>query len=462
MEEVDNSGNILARYTHGDEIDQPLAGLRSGSASYYQQDVLNSITSLSNPSGALTNTYTYDSFGKQTASTGTLTNSLRYTGREWDTETNLQFSRARYFDPDTGRFVSEDPWNFYAGDPNFYRYVANDPTDFIDPSGNKIVPSPGPGAGAGINIFNYQTATAYLKGDPSCGAVINKLENSPRIFTLEFIHNGNDDYDPNTHTIQWDPLSGLACGNNNCRQSPALGLCHKMAHAAGDGPIAHHMAATPDNQYDNREERRVIRTYETPFAIRHGECVRHNHGGQPVNVATPTSHWRILGGFTTLRKCYSVVLLMLLFVGSGARAETPGPTQAADELSGSLQSHQIVRLEILHVSDNLLTRTRITPESLRQLCKVKVVIQSPWESASFPELLRAVKEVQSAGPADAGEVRWAILFFDGSGKERSAIFLGRDGRFGIFENVPLSLQGKLLGWSKAFIREAFLGSSAAH
>src|SRR4051794_33048034 len=61
-----------------------LLELRSGTTSYYQQDGINSVTSLSNPTGALANTYTYDSFGKLTASTGTLTNPFRYTGREFD------------------------------------------------------------------------------------------------------------------------------------------------------------------------------------------------------------------------------------------------------------------------------------------------------------------------------------------------------------------------------------------
>src|SRR5208282_5449468 len=48
LEEVDNTGNILARYTQTGEIDQPLAELRSGTASYYEQDGLHSVTSISN------------------------------------------------------------------------------------------------------------------------------------------------------------------------------------------------------------------------------------------------------------------------------------------------------------------------------------------------------------------------------------------------------------------------------
>jgi len=136
IEELDNSGNVLARYSQGPGLDQPLSMLRAGMTAYYQQDGLASITSLSNSASALANTYSYDSFGKLTASTGTLTNPFQYTGREFDSETGIYEYRARYYDPRSGRFVSEDPAGFYGGF-NFYGYVKNDPLDFIDPTGLK-------------------------------------------------------------------------------------------------------------------------------------------------------------------------------------------------------------------------------------------------------------------------------------------------------------------------------------
>ena len=134
VEEVDSAGNLLARYTYGQDVDQPFAEVRSGTTSYYQHDALNSVTSLTNPVGALANTYTYDSFGKLSASTGTLTNPFQYTGREFDQETGIYFYRMRYFDQNVGRFLSEDPTGFHAG-VNFYSYVANDPVRFVDPLG---------------------------------------------------------------------------------------------------------------------------------------------------------------------------------------------------------------------------------------------------------------------------------------------------------------------------------------
>jgi RHS repeat-associated protein len=135
VQEVDNSGNVLATYTQGKSIDEPLAQLRSGTTSYYQRDGLGSITSLSNSAGAVAETYTYDSYGKPTTSSGTLVNPFQYTGREFDSETGIYYYRARYFDPSAGRFLSEDRLRFGQG-VNFYRYVQNNPLSSIDPSGN--------------------------------------------------------------------------------------------------------------------------------------------------------------------------------------------------------------------------------------------------------------------------------------------------------------------------------------
>lgn len=122
---------MVARYSQGLNIDEPLAMLRSSTTSYYEADGLGSVTSLSNGTGSAAQTYAYDSFGKQTSSSGSLINSFQYTARELDSETNLYFYRARYFDPQLGRFLGEDPLRFIAGE-NFYAYVENDPINYVD------------------------------------------------------------------------------------------------------------------------------------------------------------------------------------------------------------------------------------------------------------------------------------------------------------------------------------------
>jgi len=136
IEEVDQSENLLAKYSQGAGIDEPLSELRSGAINYYEQDGLGSVTSLSNLGGALANTEVYDSFGNLTSSSGALTNPYQYTGRDYDPETGLRYYRARYYDPATGRFLSEDPLKFQTG-VNHYVYVANDPINLYDPSGKR-------------------------------------------------------------------------------------------------------------------------------------------------------------------------------------------------------------------------------------------------------------------------------------------------------------------------------------
>jgi RHS repeat-associated protein len=58
-----------------------------------------------------------------------------WSGRELDVETGLQYNRARYYDANTGRWMSQDPLGFDAGDSNLYRYVSNQPAVETDPSG---------------------------------------------------------------------------------------------------------------------------------------------------------------------------------------------------------------------------------------------------------------------------------------------------------------------------------------
>jgi RHS repeat-associated protein len=173
IEETNSSGTAVARYSQGLNIDEPLAMLRSATTSYYEADGLGSVTSLSNSAGTLAQTYTFDSFGKQTATSGSLTNPFQYTGREFDSETGIYYYRARYFDPSAGRFLSEDRLRFQGG-ANFYRYAQNNPLVWIDPSGdnlcysvtpNGMVEKPCADPGGGMTCI-------YVPGGVSCNVPI--------------------------------------------------------------------------------------------------------------------------------------------------------------------------------------------------------------------------------------------------------------------------------------------------
>ncbi|MFY9909071.1 MAG: RHS repeat-associated core domain-containing protein [Candidatus Sulfotelmatobacter sp.] len=135
VEEVDSSGNAIARYVDSSEVDDQLSELRSSKVSYYEQDGIGPISSLTNSASAVAGTYVYDAFGNLTGSTGSITNPFRYTGREFDAETGVYFYRARYYDSTVGRYIGEDPLGFPGSGPNFYGYVKNDPITLTDPFG---------------------------------------------------------------------------------------------------------------------------------------------------------------------------------------------------------------------------------------------------------------------------------------------------------------------------------------
>jgi RHS repeat-associated protein len=93
--------------------------------------------------------YQYDTFGNLVLIadiTGTVISTDRsdavtryqYTGRDWDADSGLQYNRARWYDPATGRWISEDPIGFAGGDANLARYVGNGPTYYVDPSGLEV------------------------------------------------------------------------------------------------------------------------------------------------------------------------------------------------------------------------------------------------------------------------------------------------------------------------------------
>jgi len=63
-----------------------------------------------------------------------------FTGRELDRETDLYYYRARYYDAAVGKFISDDPIGFRAGDANLSRYVGNAATTATDPTGLLVWP----------------------------------------------------------------------------------------------------------------------------------------------------------------------------------------------------------------------------------------------------------------------------------------------------------------------------------
>ncbi len=134
--DLNSSNQLQTRYIRGDVVDQIFARVSSGgTAAWYLTDRQGSVRNLTDASGTLQDTLTYDGFGNATESNSSFGDRYKYTAREFDSETGLQYNRARYYSPAIGRWTSQDPISFQAGDTNLYRYVRNSPSDAIDPQG---------------------------------------------------------------------------------------------------------------------------------------------------------------------------------------------------------------------------------------------------------------------------------------------------------------------------------------
>jgi RHS repeat-associated protein len=134
--EMNSQDSIIADYTHGPGIDNPLTMNRAGKNYYYAKDGLGSVTALTDSIGSVVHEYKYSVFGKIVEETGdSIENPFAYTSRELDKETGLIYCRARTYNTDIGRFLSQDPIGFSGLDYNLYRYVWNSPENWTDPFG---------------------------------------------------------------------------------------------------------------------------------------------------------------------------------------------------------------------------------------------------------------------------------------------------------------------------------------
>jgi RHS repeat-associated protein len=135
--ELDGAGNPIREYTYLPGVDRPLSVRVSatGASYYYATDHPANVTGLIDGSNnGLVNEYEYGPWGEVNVVREDIQQPLRYAAREWDGTAGLYQVRARWYDPHTGRFVSEDPIGL-AGGINLYRYAANNPINATDPYG---------------------------------------------------------------------------------------------------------------------------------------------------------------------------------------------------------------------------------------------------------------------------------------------------------------------------------------
>jgi len=106
---------------------------RSGDIVLYARDHLGSIRQFLNDVGTVRASYEYDPYGRQIRVTGDSDARLSFSGDFYESS-GLLLTRYRAYDPNLGRWLSEDPVRFGAG-IDFYSYVGNNPIGYVDPLG---------------------------------------------------------------------------------------------------------------------------------------------------------------------------------------------------------------------------------------------------------------------------------------------------------------------------------------
>jgi RHS repeat-associated protein len=131
----DGSGNLVSHDVYGTGLVAQVDA--SGASDYYDFDALGSTAGLTGTSGRYRNQYTYDPFGQILSNSGPIVNPFQFVGQLgiMQDPTGLDFTRARFYSPTEGQFLSDDPLGFAGGSWVLHEYAGNDPVNRVDPSG---------------------------------------------------------------------------------------------------------------------------------------------------------------------------------------------------------------------------------------------------------------------------------------------------------------------------------------
>jgi len=137
---IDTAGTPMQIFTDYPGSETPHSVFDSvGKRRYFVTEIgAGSVWGLHDSTATVKNHYRYAPFGLLEDSSEVVKDPLRFASREYDPETRLYLNRARYYDPELARFISEDPIG-QSGGVNQYAYVGNDPINATDPSGTCMV-----------------------------------------------------------------------------------------------------------------------------------------------------------------------------------------------------------------------------------------------------------------------------------------------------------------------------------
>ena len=133
--EYDDTGQSIKEYVHlGGE---PIAQLEASNITYLHNDHLATPRKATNEAGNVVWKWDSEAFGNKQPESSSTTVNLRFPGQYHDSETGLNYNHFRYYDPQTGRYITSDPIGVFGGF-NTYGYVLNNPLKYKDPLGLEV------------------------------------------------------------------------------------------------------------------------------------------------------------------------------------------------------------------------------------------------------------------------------------------------------------------------------------
>jgi len=135
--QLNPDGNQI-NFFFGEDIDTNLAESSNGGLNWFLLSHQKSTVGSVDNNNTVTSSRQYDSFGNNFGDSLSLSD-FGFTGREYFPSTDQYYFRSRFYQPDIGRFVSEDQIGFEGNDTNLYRFLGNNPTVGTDPFGEQSV-----------------------------------------------------------------------------------------------------------------------------------------------------------------------------------------------------------------------------------------------------------------------------------------------------------------------------------
>ncbi|MBR1727437.1 MAG: hypothetical protein IJ724_12480 [Muribaculaceae bacterium] len=300
---IANSNDYYGNHVYRDRVLERITndyGYWAGGNWYYHvKDYQGNVRAVIDGQGTLEEVNNYYPYGALMGG-GTVNNPgiqpYKYGTKELDRQNGLDWydSQARMYDPLLGRTPTMDPLSekYYPISP--YAWCGGNPILLADLNGQKLVFADG---SSRQFQHDFKITQEYLNNH-NVGDLIAKLDKREEVIIISET-DGKSSFDAKTNTLSWNPTGGVLT-DLGVELSPATVLNHEADHALQEleNPDKKKQdKATPNAQFHNEEEHRVIegserRTAEALGEIEPGQKTRTTHTGQEYKTLGPTTNIR--------------------------------------------------------------------------------------------------------------------------------------------------------------------------